>query len=100
MAPAKIVDLSLDLVHPEDEQPFFMEAPMPKDSQQSSSALTTDTPIHLIISNDSHRDTLNHVAHVIELLKELDLSEGLTPSARAGLYLDPLHAGGYGQARQ
>jgi hypothetical protein len=26
------------------------------------------------------------VVHVIELLEQLDLSEGLTPSARAGLY--------------
>ena len=59
---------------------------MPKDHQQSSSALATDTPIHPIISDDSHRDTLDRVAHVIELLKELDLSDGLTPSARAGLY--------------
>jgi hypothetical protein len=72
-------------MHPANEQ-LFMEAPMPKDPQQSSSALTTDTPVHPIISDDSHRDTLDRVAHVIELLKELDLSEGLTPSARAGLY--------------
>ncbi len=59
---------------------------MPRDPQKSASALTTDTPTHPIISDDSHRDTLDRVAHVIELLKELDLSEGLTPSARAGLY--------------
>jgi len=54
---------------------------MPRDPQKSSSALTTDAPSHPIISDDSHRDTLDRVAHVIELLKELDLSDGLTPSA-------------------
>ena len=59
---------------------------MPRKSQQSSNTLTSSTPIHPIISNDSHRDTLDRVAHVIELLKELNLSEGLSPSARAGLY--------------
>ena len=57
---------------------------MPRDPHPST--LTTDPPVHPIISDDSHRDTLDRVAHVIELLKELDLSEGLTPSARAGLY--------------
>ena len=59
---------------------------MPRKSQQSSNTLTSSAPIHPIISNDSHRDTLDRVAHVIELLKELNLSEGLTPSADAGLY--------------
>ena len=59
---------------------------MPRGPHQPSSTLTTDSPVHPIISDGSHRDTLDHVAHVIELLKELDLSEGLTPSARAGLY--------------
>ncbi len=59
---------------------------MPRGPHQSSSTLTTDHPAHPIISDDSHRDTLDHVAQVIELLKEMDLSEGLTPSARAGLY--------------
>jgi hypothetical protein len=43
-------------------------------------------PHHPIISKTSHRDTLDRVAHLIELLEELDLSEGLTPGARAGLY--------------
>lgn len=43
-------------------------------------------PGYSLIESTSHRDTLDRVAHVIELLKELDLSEGLTPSARAGLY--------------
>ena len=59
---------------------------MPRNSQQYSNTLTSSTPIHPIISNDSHRDTLDRVAHVIELLKELNLSEGLSPSADAGLY--------------
>jgi len=80
-----MVILPLDACIPADEE-LFMEAPMPREPQQSSSARTSDTPIHPIISEDSHRDTLDRVAHVIELLKELDLSEGLTPSARAGLY--------------
>jgi hypothetical protein len=48
--------------------------------------LQTRRPEYSIIESTSHRDTLDRVAHVIELLKELDLSEGLTPSARAGLY--------------
>jgi hypothetical protein len=39
-----------------------------------------------IISGTLHRDTLNRVADVIKLLEQLDLSDGLTPSARAGLY--------------
>jgi hypothetical protein len=46
----------------------------------------TKVPEHPIISDTSHRDTLGHVAHVIVLLEQLDLSEGLTPGARAGLY--------------
>lgn len=46
----------------------------------------TKCPGYSLIESTSHRDTLDRVAHVIELLKELDLSEGLTPSARAGLY--------------
>ena len=48
--------------------------------------LQTRHPEYSIIESSSPRDTLDRVAHVIELLKELDLSEGLTPSARAGLY--------------
>lgn len=58
---------------------------MTRDTNSSNNPIT-DLPIHPIISDDSHRDTLDRVAHVIELLKVLDLSEGLTPSARAGLY--------------
>lgn len=57
---------------------------MTRDTNSSNNPITL--PIHPIISDDSHRDTLDRVAHVIELLKVLDLSEGLTPSARAGLY--------------
>lgn len=59
---------------------------MPRNSRQPSRMGATKVPEHPIISNTSHRDTLDHVAHVIELLEQLDLSEGLTPSARAGLY--------------
>lgn len=33
-----------------------------------------------------HRDTLDHVAQEMELLDQLDLSNGLTPGAEAGLY--------------
>lgn len=43
-------------------------------------------PRHPIVNERFHRDTLNRVAHVIELLEELDLSHGITPGARAGLY--------------
>ena len=56
------------------------------DPDPSTNTPANDVRIHPIISDDSPRDTLDRVAHVIELLKELDLSEGLTPSARAGLY--------------
>jgi hypothetical protein len=55
-------------------------------NSQISPAAETGAVEHPIISETSHRDTLDHVAHVIELLKQLDLSEGLTPGARAGLY--------------
>ncbi len=41
---------------------------------------------HPIISETLHRDTLDRVAHVIALLEQLDLADGLTPSARTGLY--------------
>jgi hypothetical protein len=59
---------------------------MPRNSRQPSRMRATKVPEHPIICDSSHRDTLDHVAHVIELLERLDLSEGLTPSARAGLY--------------
>jgi hypothetical protein len=55
-------------------------------NSRTSPASQTRANEHPIISETSHRDTLDHVAHVIELLEQLDLSEGLTPSARAGLY--------------
>jgi len=44
------------------------------------------TPNHPFISDSLHRDTLDRVACVIELLEQLDLSEGMTPGARAGLH--------------
>lgn len=59
---------------------------MPRTSPQPSRTRATKALEHPIISEVSHRDTLDHVAHVIELLEQLDLSEGLTPGARAGLY--------------
>ena len=59
---------------------------MPRNSRQPAGMRAINVPEHPIISDTSHRDTLDHVAHVIELLEQLDLSEGLTPSARAGLY--------------
>lgn len=55
-------------------------------NSQNAPATQAKALEHPIISATSHRDTLDHVAHVIELLEQLDLSEGLTPSARAGLY--------------
>ena len=59
---------------------------MPRNSQQPSGMRATKVSEHPIISETSHRDTLDHVVHVIELLEQLDLSEGLTPGAHAGLY--------------
>lgn len=41
---------------------------------------------HPIISDSLHRDTLDRVADVMELLEQPDLSDGLTPSALAGLH--------------
>ncbi len=46
----------------------------------------TNFYVHPIISSTLHRDTLDRVADVIELLEQLDLSDGLSPRARAGLY--------------
>ena len=59
---------------------------MPRNKQQPSSSFELGIPEHPIISADLHRDTLDRVVHVIDMLQQLDLSEGLTPSARAGLY--------------
>ena len=59
---------------------------MPRNPLLPSGSRTAKVPEHPIISDTSHRDTLDRVVHVIELLEQLDLSEGLTPSARAGLY--------------
>jgi len=43
-------------------------------------------PQHPIISETLHRDTLDRVADIIELLEQLDLAVGLTPRARSGLH--------------
>ena len=59
---------------------------MPGNAQQPPYAPTVDIPEHPIISATLHRDTLDRVVHIIELLQQLDLSEGLTPASRAGLY--------------
>lgn len=53
---------------------------------QPISNLQPARPAHPLIEPASPRDTLDRVAHVIELLKELNLAEGLSPSARAGLF--------------
>lgn len=44
---------------------------------------TYDYPI---VNGTLQRDALNRVADVIELLEQLDLADGLTPNAHAGLY--------------
>lgn len=49
-----------------------------KDKRKISKRLAT--------SNVFQRDALANVADIVELLKRKDLSEGLTPSARAGLF--------------
>jgi hypothetical protein len=54
--------------------------------RNTSRASSLRLPRHPIISDVSHRDTLDRVVHLIELIGELDLSEGLTPDAHAGLY--------------
>lgn len=59
---------------------------MTRNHQQSSQYCETITSNHPIISDIMHRDTLDRVIHIIELLEQLDLSEGLTPGAQSGLY--------------
>ncbi len=59
---------------------------MPRNPPQRSRRRGGDRPRHPIISETFHRDTLDRVAQVIALLEQLDLSDGLTPSARTGLY--------------
>ena len=49
-----------------------------KNKRKISKDLTTNTVFQ--------RDALANVADVVELLKQVDLSEGLTPGARAGLF--------------
>jgi hypothetical protein len=63
-----------------------MEWNMARNKQRSSLPSGPGIPDHPIISTTLHRDTLDRVVHVIDLLQQLDLSEGLTPNARAGLY--------------
>lgn len=59
---------------------------MSRNPKRSSRTPKTDFPDHPIISDTSHRDTLDRVADIIELLQQVNLSDGLTPNARAGLY--------------
>lgn len=59
---------------------------MLRKKQQPSPPRYPDIPDHPIISRGQHRDTLDRVADIVELLQQLDLSEGLTPNARTGLY--------------
>ncbi len=59
---------------------------MPRKPQQPRDRRSGDLPRHPIVSETFHRDTLDRVAQVIALLEQMDLSDGLTPSARTGLY--------------
>ncbi len=59
---------------------------MPRNPPQRPRRRGGALPRHPIVSETLHRDTLDRVAHVIALLEQLDLSDGLTPSARTGLY--------------
>lgn len=59
---------------------------MPNNQKQRSRPRERALPRHPIVSETYHRDSLNRVVHVIELLEQLDLSDGMTPGARAGLY--------------
>ncbi len=59
---------------------------MPRNAPQRSRRQGDSLPKHPIVSETLHRDTLDRVAHVIALLEQLDLADGLTPSARTGLY--------------
>ena len=59
---------------------------MARNQRRSTLPSGPRVPDHPIISTTLHRDTLDRVVHVIDLLQQLDLSEGLTPSAQAGLY--------------
>ena len=59
---------------------------MLRNQQQPSQNQKPSIPNHPFISETMHRDTLDRVADVIELLEQMDLSEAMTPSARNGLY--------------
>jgi hypothetical protein len=59
---------------------------MTSNHKPSSDHSVAATPNHPIISDTMHRDTLDRVAHLIELLEQMDLSDGMTPGAQTGLY--------------
>lgn len=59
---------------------------MPQNRKRRSRSRGSALPRHPIVSETFHRDTLDRVTHIIELLEQLDLSDGLAPAARAGLY--------------
>ena len=59
---------------------------MSKEQKQHQQSQDRNCPRNPIISDSLHQDTLDRVADIIELLEELDLTDGLTPNARAGLY--------------
>lgn len=59
---------------------------MAKKTSEARRVSTTTTPSHPIISDCLHRDTLDRVADIIELLKLLDLQDGMSPRAHTGLY--------------
>ena len=59
---------------------------MAKKTSRPRKVLATTTPSHPLISDCMHRDTLDRVADIIEMLNLLDVQEGMNPRARAGLY--------------
>lgn len=59
---------------------------MQRNRAKSPRPTKSDDYDYSIINATLHRDTLNRVADVIKLLELLDLSDGLSPGARAGLH--------------
>ena len=59
---------------------------MTRNHKLSSDHSVAATPNHPIISDTMHRDTLDRVAQLVELLEQIDLSGGMTPAAQSGLY--------------
>lgn len=59
---------------------------MAKKTSEARRVSTTTAPSHPIVIDCLHRDTLDRVADIIELLRLLDLQDGMSPRARAGLY--------------